>query len=87
MLRGVLVSRVRVIIMTDMQTGIVKWYDEDDGHGTIDRDAGGEIYFHYTSICCDESECSLEEGNKVKFRVVQGPKGLQAQDVIVIDPE
>lgn len=73
--------------MSDTQTGIVKAYDEDEGHGTINRDEGGDIYFHYTSIRCDATECSLEEGNKVSFRIVDGPKGLQAQDVIVLDPE
>lgn len=71
--------------MNDIQTGIVTQYDEDEGQGTILRDAGGEIYFHYSAILCEESDCSLEEGNKVKFRVVKGPEGFQAQDVIVLD--
>ncbi|HDH53351.1 MAG TPA: cold-shock protein, partial [Nitrospirae bacterium] len=30
-------------------------------------------------------ECHLEEGNKVKFKVMKGPKGSQAQEVIVMN--
>ncbi len=67
------------------ETGIVKWFDIERGFGYIKRDSGGEIFVHYSAIRCDESECSLEEGNKVKFRVVKGPKGPQAQDVIVLN--
>lgn len=73
------------IIMTDCETGIVKWFDPDKGYGYIKRDQGGEVYVHYSAIRCKESECILEEGNKVKFVVVQGPKGPQAQDVIVMN--
>ena len=39
---------------------------------------------HYSALLCEESEWSLEEGNRVEFMIVKGPKGPQAQDVIVI---
>lgn len=71
--------------MTDIETGTVKWFDDEEGHGSIKRENGGEVYVHYSSIRCDESECSLEEGNRVKYEVVKGPKGPQAQNVIVLD--
>ncbi len=70
--------------MTDYETGIVRWFDDQEGQGLILRDLGGEVYVHYSAIRCDESECSVEEGNKVQFTLVNGPKGLQAQDVVVL---
>ena len=73
--------------MTDCETGIVRWFDDEDGHGLIERDLGGKVYVHYSAIRCDESECSVEEGNKVQFTVAIGPKGLQAQNVIVLETE
>lgn len=71
--------------MTDCETGIVKWFDDEEGEGLIERDLGGAVPVHYSAIRCDESVCSVEEGNKVQFTVVKGPKGLQAQNVIVLE--
>ena len=71
--------------MTDYETGFVKWFDPQQGYGFIERDQGGEVFVHYSSVICEESECHLEEGNKVKFTVMTGPKGLQAQEVIVMN--
>ncbi len=72
--------------MAHSETGIVKWFDDEKGYGYIDCDHdGGEVFVHYSALLCEESECSLEEGNKVKFTIVSGPKGPQAQDVIVLN--
>lgn len=71
--------------MTNVETGIVKWFDPEKGHGYIERDQGGEVFVHYSALRCEEGDCSLEEGNKVKFTVISAPKGLQAQDVIVMN--
>ncbi len=71
--------------MTDCETGIVKWFDPEKGYGYIERDQGGEVLVHYSAVICEESECHLEEGNKVQFTTVQGPGGLQAQEVIVMN--
>ncbi len=73
------------VIVTDGETGFVKWFDDEKGYGYIKRDRGGEVFVHYSAIRCEESECSLEEGNRVKFVVVKGSKGPQAQDVIVLN--
>lgn len=71
--------------MARTETGFVKWFDPQKGYGYIQRESGGEVYVHYSALICEESDCSLEEGNKVKFTVIKGPKGLQAQDVIVMN--
>jgi len=72
-------------LMTDCETGIVKWFDPGKGFGYIERDQGGEVFVHYSAVICEESDCHLEEGNKVQFTIIQGPRGLQAQDVIVMN--
>ncbi len=71
--------------MTHCETGFVQWFDDDKGYGCIKRDQGGEIFVHYSAVRCEESECSLEKGNRVKFVVVNGPKGPQAQEVIILN--
>jgi len=71
--------------MTDFETGVVKWFDPEKGQGYIERDEGGEIYVHYSAVICEESECHLDEGDRVKFTVYDGPNGPQAQDVIVLN--
>ena len=71
--------------MTLFETGTVTWFDSDKGYGFIKRDDGGEVYVHYSAINCEEGDCMLESGVKVKFSIIQGPRGFQAQDVIVMN--
>ena len=71
--------------MTDGETGIVRWYDPDKGFGYIERDQGGKIYVHYSAVVCEESDCALEEGNRVSYSIINGPDGPQAQDVVVMN--
>ncbi len=73
--------------MTEHETGIVTLFDDAEGHGLIKRDLGGEVFFHYSAVKCEENECSLEEGNKVEFTIVKGTKGPQAQSVVVLDDD
>jgi len=68
----------------EMETGTVKWYDEKIGYGVILRDQGGEVYVHYSAINCEEGDCVLAPGRKVRFFVINSPRGLQAQNVVVL---
>jgi len=61
----------------------VKWFDNAKGWGFITRTSGDDIFVHYTSVR-GEGYRTLEDGQKVEFDVVQGAKGLQAQDVVVL---
>lgn len=63
-----------------METGIVKWFNGSKGFGFISREEGEDVFVHYRSIE-GEGFKSLEEGDKVQFNVVEGPKGLQAANV------
>lgn len=63
------------------QTGTVKWFNNAKGYGFIQPEAGGEdIFVHHTAIVA-EGFRTLNQGDKVNFEVVEGPKGLQARNV------
>jgi cold shock protein len=63
-----------------MAHGTVKWFNEQKGFGFITQDDGPDVFVHYSAI--EESGFkSLQEGDRVEFQVVQGPKGPQAQSV------
>ena len=63
------------------EQGTVKWFNGSKGYGFIERDAGGDVFVHYNAIV-GEGYKNLDEGQRVEFEVVQGQKGLQAQDVV-----
>jgi CspA family cold shock protein len=69
--------------MSEKQQGTVKWFNGSKGYGFIERDNGEDLFVHYNSILGDGYR-NLDEGQRVEFTVVQGQKGLQAQDVVVI---
>ena len=67
------------------EEGQVKWFNVSKGFGFITRDAGDDIFVHYRSIR-GEGHRSLTEGQKVEYAVVDGDKGLQAEDVVPLSP-
>ncbi|MFQ5614071.1 MAG: cold-shock protein [Anaerolineae bacterium] len=69
--------------MAERETGTVKWFNNTKGYGFIARDAGQDIFVHYSGIR-GQGYRSLEEGQRVEFTATEGPKGPQAQDVIVL---
>lgn len=70
--------------MSNRQTGIVKWFNASKGYGFIQRDSGDDVFVHYRSIR-GEGYRSLTQGQKVEFTVKKGDKGLQADDVTVME--
>lgn len=71
------------IVMAERETGTVKWFNATKGYGFITRDSGGDVFVHYSAINSTGYR-SLEEGQRVQFAVVEGKKGLQAQEVEVV---
>lgn len=66
--------------MSDRETGTVKWFNNAKGYGFIQREGGDDVFVHYREIRGDGYR-KLSDGQVVEYRVVQGQKGLQAEDV------
>lgn len=60
--------------------GTVKWFNNSKGFGFIGRDDGADVFVHFTAVVGDGYK-SLQEGERVEFEIVQGPKGPQAANV------
>jgi cold shock protein len=63
------------------EQGTVKWFNNEKGYGFISRNSGGDVFVHHTAIQGSGFK-SLNEGDTIEFDVAQGPKGLQAQNVV-----
>jgi cold shock protein len=64
-----------------METGTVKFFNNDRGFGFITPSTGEkDVFVHFSNITGDGHK-SLEDGQKVEFDVAQGPKGPEAQNV------
>jgi len=65
-----------------MATGTVKWFNDSKGFGFLSQsDGGDDVFVHFSSVK-SEGFKSLAEGQKVSYEVEQGPKGLQAANVV-----
>lgn len=62
-------------------TGRVKWFNDAKGFGFIEREGGPDVFVHYSAIQSDGFR-SLKENDEVEFEVREGPKGLQAANVV-----
>ena len=66
-----------------MAQGTVKWFNDQKGYGFITPESGKDVFVHHSAIQ-GEGYKSLAEGQAVKFEIVNGPKGEQAQNVVKI---
>lgn len=63
-----------------MHHGTVKWFNSEKGFGFIQVEGGDDVFVHFSAIQGDGYK-TLEEGQRVTFDIVQGPKGAQAANV------
>jgi CspA family cold shock protein len=65
-----------------MTQGTVKWFNAEKGFGFITPDDGGtDLFVHHTAIQ-ERGFRTLQENQRVSFEIAQGPKGLQATNVV-----
>lgn len=64
-----------------MSDGKVKWFNPRKGYGFIATADGRDIFVHYSSISGDGYK-TLVEGDPVTFDIVEGEKGLRAENVV-----
>lgn len=64
-----------------MAEGKVKWFNDSKGYGFIEQDGGEDVFVHFSAVQGNGFK-SLAEGDSVTFDVAQGPKGLQAANVV-----
>lgn len=62
--------------------GKVKWFSKQKGYGFIEQKDGENLFVHFQSVV-GEGFRTLEEGQNVEFDVIQGPRGVQASNVLV----
>jgi len=66
-----------------MANGRVKWFNERKGYGFISQDDGKDVFVHHSAIKSSGFR-TLEEGQAVKFDIVQDQRGLKAENVEII---
>ncbi|HMM70273.1 MAG: cold-shock protein [Gudongella oleilytica] len=66
-----------------MMNGTVKWFNAEKGFGFITGEDGKDVFAHFSQIKKDGFK-TLEEGQAVSFDVVEGQKGLQAENIVTL---
>ncbi|HWC19501.1 MAG TPA: cold-shock protein [Terriglobales bacterium] len=68
-----------------MPRGTVKWFNNAKGYGFIGPEDGSkDIFVHYSAIQVDGYK-ALHEGQQVEYEIGQGPRGLQAANVKLLN--
>ena len=70
-------------MMSNKIKGTVKWFNESKGFGFIQQDSGPDVFAHFSAIISNGFK-TLIEGQRVEFKVVQGQKGPQAEEITVL---
>ena len=64
-----------------MNNGTVKWFNADKGFGFITGEDGNDVFEHFSAIQSDGFK-TLDEGQAVTFDTEEGPRGLQATNIV-----
>lgn len=65
------------------QRGLVKWFSRAKGYGFITPVSGAELFVHKSELAPGPALPSA--GQLVEYRLGHGPRGAQAEDVMVLE--
>ena len=65
--------------------GKVKWFSDQKGYGFILREESPDVFVHHSAIQM-EGFRTLRQGEDVQYELLQSPKGLQAINVMRVEP-
>lgn len=65
------------------ESGQVKWFNAAKGYGFIQRHTGEDVFVHFSAIQMNGFR-TLEQGAQVEYELREGPKGLQAENVMML---
>ena len=64
-------------------SGKVKWFNNEKGYGFIEYRDNEDVFVHYSAIKLDGYK-TLNEGDEVRFDLIETGKGLQAKNVELV---
>lgn len=64
--------------------GKVKMFNPEKGFGFITMEDGKDVFFHYSQLMMEGFK-TIDADTKVEFDLVETDRGLQAQEIKVID--
>lgn len=67
-------------VVSNRQSGVVKWFNDEKGYGFITPQSGGDLFVHFKAINSDGFK-TLQEGQAVTFVATRSQKGMQADEV------
>ncbi len=71
-----------------IQRSVVKWFDAKKGYGFIVHPQGGaDIFVHYSQIDTERRFRTLRTGQVVEYELEDGPKGLHAVEVRLLEEQ
>jgi len=69
--------------MSNKVMGTVKWFNESKGFGFIEQASGPDVFAHFSAIESSGFK-TLAEGQRVEFKLTQGQKGPQAENIVAV---
>lgn len=67
--------------MSNVSTGVVKWFNDAKGFGFITPEGGGEDLFAHFKEIQGTGFKTLKEGQRVQYIAQRGQKGMQATQI------
>lgn len=75
----------RLLAETVMATGTVRRFDEEEGYGFVCADEGDDDLLFRSTTVAGGDLAALIRGARVEFEVHEGPTGLEAFNLVLVE--